>query len=375
MKIGGIIAEYNPFHNGHAYQLQMLKKHCEVVIVVMSGSFVQRGDVAITDKFTRARYAVLNGADLVVELPTAYALSPAHQFAYGAVCILKALGTNTICFGVETDDTKLLAKAAAALDLETPEQSQIIRRFLSEGYSYPKALSMAFSDKYGSLLNTPNNVLGIEYLRAAKNINADFEIFPLKRKGVMHDASVTSGNIASASHIRSLIKSNCSYESFVPKNCTVSDIRAIEHLDKAIISAIRIRKQKMFENTAEITEGLENKIVRAANSSSTFEELSETVKSKRYTRSRINRIILNAFLGIDKELSYKVPNYIRVLAGTQSGCAILNNSKLDVVTKVSDYTRGGKLFETDITATDIASLCGKNHLAGTDFTTSPFILK
>ncbi len=375
MKIGGIIAEYNPFHNGHAYQLQTLKKHCDIVIVVMSGSFVQRGDVAITDKFTRARYAVLNGADLVVELPTAYALSPAHQFAYGGVCILNALGTNTLCFGAETDDIMLLTEAASALDLETPGQSQIIRQLLSEGYSYPKALSMAFSDKYGSLLDTPNNVLGIEYLRAAGKIGADFEILPLKRKGVMHDSSDIAGNIASASYIRSLIKNNCSYESFVPENCTVCDIRTIEHLDTAIISAIRLRKQKMFENTAEITEGLENKIVRAANISATFDELAENVKSKRYTRSRINRIILNAFLGIDKDLSYKPPRYIRVLAGTQSGCAVLNNSKLDVVTKVSDYTRGEKLFETDITATDIAALCGKNFRAGTDFTTSPFILK
>lgn len=376
MRIGGIIAEYNPFHNGHAYQINKLKQHCDAVVIIMSGSFVQRGDAAITDKFTRALAAVKNGANLVAELPTAYVLSSAHQFAYGGVSLLKSLGSDVLCFGTETDDTSMLIYTANKIDNETQEQSALMKKYLSAGYSYPHAFSKVFSISDSTLLSMPNNILAIEYIRALSALCGNMEILPIKRTGVMHDSNAVSGNIASASYIRKLILSNKDISKYVPENYTISDIRRLDKLDNAIISAIRINGRDMFESIGDVSEGIENKIVYEAFRCCSINDLANAVKSKRYTRARINRILLNAFLRADKSLSHTAPDYIRVLAADKMGCSILKSisSDIDIITKTADYKGGSRLFSLDITAGDVASLCGNKTNGRTDYTISPFII-
>jgi len=187
MVVGGIIAEYNPFHNGHKYQIEKLKQKCDAIVIVMSGSFVQRGDVAITDKFTRAAAAVSNGADLVIELPTVYSLSSAQQFAFGGVNLLKMCGTDLICFGTE-DDAKLLFDAVKILEHE--DRSEKIKEYHSMGNSYPKALSLAYPE-ISDIISKPNNTLGIEYLRQMRNIGCEFKLYAIKRTGTDHDSRRT----------------------------------------------------------------------------------------------------------------------------------------------------------------------------------------
>lgn len=368
MVIGGIIAEYNPFHNGHKYQLDLLRQKCDAIVVVMSGSFVQRGDVAITDKFTRAEAAVQNGADLVVELPTVYSLSSAQQFAFGGVNLLKMCGTDLICFGAE-DDTESLFNAVKLL--EADDRSDEIIKYHSMGNSYPKALSLAYPE-ISDILAKPNNTLGIEYIRQIRNIGCNFKVYSIKRTGVDHDSSVTTENIASASNIRSIIKNNEPYSQYI-SDYKISDIRDISALDNAVISTIRILKEDFFlYDKSEVIP----RIIRAASLCSDLSTVCEEAKSKNITAAKIRRLILSSFLKLDPSLSKTAPTYIRPLAMNKIGASVLKNIKdIDIITKVADYTKENEMFLADLRATDIAALCGQNKRGCKDFTTSPVFIE
>ena len=372
MYIGGIIAEYNPFHNGHLYQINKLHEKCNTVVIVMSGSFVQRGDVAITDKFTRAKAAVLNGADLVVELPAAYSLSSAKQFAYGGVSILKALGVDMLCFGSESGDISSMLKAADILENETEEQSLKIKELMKSGINYPAAVTNVFSEIDSNILSKPNNILGLEYIRACRAIGYSPEYFPIKRFMTDHDSNTPKENIASASYIRSLIYKNKDYFSYVPKY-DINDIRSRATLDTAVISAIRIKKSGFFAPNTDIPESVKNKIVKGAFECNEISELTAYAKSKSVTAARINRAVLASFLGINGSLSKTEPSYIRVLAMNKKGAAVLKNTEnIDIITKTADYKKDNEMFEKDILASDISALCGKRKKGNTDYTISPF---
>ena len=180
MQITAVIAEYNPFHFGHRYQLEQIKKHSDAAVVIMSGPFVQRGEAAITDKWTRARAALLNGADLVLELPVIFALASAREFASGAVSLLdRTRAIDKLCFGTESGDAEALIKAAEIIENEPPQVSGKIKALVSEGMSYPAARELAFSELVpGGLLSSPNNILAIEYIRALMRIDSAIEPMP-----------------------------------------------------------------------------------------------------------------------------------------------------------------------------------------------------
>ncbi len=369
----GIVAEFNPFHYGHKYLIDCAKKHGNAVICVMSGNFVQRGDIAITDKFTRAEMAVRCGADLVLELPTPWAMSTAQNFAFGAVSILNALNiTDKIMFGSECGDIDLLIKTADIIS--SPEFCQEVNlRLKKYGETFAAARSRVLKDKKlfeTNILDNPNDTLGTEYILSARKLDFPCEFECVKRIGAKHDSSV-SEITASASLIREKIKQgNYTFlEKYMPidtyellKSANISDISKLE-------TAILCRLRTLFslDNPPilpDASEGIENRLKKAVMEAGTLEELYSLAKTKRYTLARIRRLVLSAFLEIDDSFFGKTPPYIRVLAFSSTGEKLLRDAakkaSLPIITKVSkinlsdEFTR--KVWETEVKATDIYSL-------------------
>ena len=378
MKITAVIAEYNPFHFGHKYQLDTIKSNSDAVIVIMSGPFVQRGEAAITDKWTRARSALLNGADLILELPVIYALNSAHEFAFGAVDILNRLNiVDELCFGSECGEISVLSDTAEILENEPAEISDKIKKLVSEGLSYPSAREKAFLKKIPEgILSSPNNILAVEYIRAIKKLNSKIMPVTLQRKGAgYHD--VISEELASASGIRERIFAGRSFSDLLP--CPDFEIYDTSKLDTALTAKLRLMSAEYLSKINGVSEGLENRILSAAFECSSIEQIAEAVKTKRYTMTRIKRILMSAMLDLTSELCKEKPDYIRVLGMTTSGADILRkikaNSELEIITKTADYTAKSPVFEADIRAQNIFSLCGGNKKGNADFTTSPVIIR
>ena len=364
----GIVAEYNPFHKGHEYHINKSREIAgnTPVIVVMSGDFVQRGDAAICDKFSRAEMALRCGADLVLELPIAYAMQSAEHFARGAVSILRAMDVDNISFGCECDDLSVLTEIAEILRTEPAWYKTALSEKLAKGLSFPTARSRALGD-FGKILETPNNILAIEYLKmGAPNPIA------IKRYGAEHDGQ-PAGDIASASFIRSSL--DYSFMPAAARGILGREIalgkapNTLEPLEAAIIAFLRKTTPEYLMKIHDISEGLENRI-KQWSSLGTLPAILTAIKSKRYTHSRIRRVILNAFFGITTGDVVAPPMYIRLLGSTERGRAELKKSALPIVTKAAR----AELSHTDVLATDIYSLLFKNpeyRVAGRDFTTSP----
>lgn len=369
----GIICEFNPFHNGHKYLIQKAKSHTkEPVIAVMSTSFTQRGEVAVTDKFTRAKSALLGGADLVIELPVAYAVSNAEVFAKSGVKLLSSFSDlSSLAFGCETDDIGLLKKAVSA-HRDTAVQALVAEKMQGGSY-YPKALETAVREIYGNdtadILSTPNNVLAVEYLKA---LSQNIIPLPIQRKSVSHDSAVTANGFASASYIREQLKKGGDISEFVPyEPCTLA---FPENLENAILYKLRSMSADEIRNLPDVTEGLENRIFSAVREYNSVNEILFAVKSKRYTLARLRRILVSALLGITKEIQGITPCYARVLGFTDEGAKALKSCNLPVITSVKKgLAMGGdieKLLKTEIFATDVFSLAvNPPQKCGADFTT------
>lgn len=395
MKIAGIIAEYNPFHNGHAFQIEQTKKQGAThIVAVMSGNFVQRGDIASYSKWARAKMALLNGADLVVELSTSYALSSANTFANAGVTILNTLGIHMLSFGSESGDIELLQQTASYIT--QAEQSDSMREHLSKGVSYPKALEQTVAALYGktyaTVMQTANNALGIEYLRAIQKINPSIEVITIEREQVDHDSKNAGETIASASYLRELIKNStiADIEPFVP-TCVYEiceqeveqGFSPIDHekLEFLLLHQLRIMTQDDFLMLPDVSEGLENRLYQSARKATSLQQFYEMVKTKRYTLARIRRIAFCALLGITKEIQAIPPQYVRVLACNKKGMGILRQAKkettIPIETKFATLNKHNPhALDIDINATDIYSLVQPNvQPCNLDFTTNTIIIK
>ena len=365
LSVFGVICEYNPFHNGHKYLLEQIKSDNNSVIAVMSGSFTQRGDVAIADKFSRAETAVKYGADLVLELPTVYACAPAETFARGAVQVLRGTGVlDSLCFGSETDDTELL-KAAADI-FEDERFKTELKANMESGDYYPKAVEKAaetiHSQKLAKLLSTPNNILAVEYLRALRGTDIGFKA--VKRVGTNHDSNEVSGEYTSASNIRSIIKQGGSFSSFTP-DYEITNPADFKNLERTVLYRMRTMNKDEIAALPDVKEGLENRIYDAVQTSGSLDELLDSVKTKRYTMSRLRRILVYALLGITADLPQTDAPYIRVLAFNKKGAELMSHikkrSSRPLITNVSDgYNslddNAKRIFDIDIRATDIFNL-------------------
>lgn len=377
----GIVAEFNPFHNGHKYLIETAKSLSdEAVVAVMSGAFVQRGGIAITDKLTRAKMALQNGVDLVIELPVTFSHNTAQKFALGAIATLNATGIfTTLAFGSECADAEALKNLARLIANEPPEISQKIREYLNEGVSYPVARTRAYEGLCDTTpLNTPNDILGIEYIRTCIDLGINPTILPIQRTGTDHDSETVSGNIASASEIRRRFILGEDATSFMPP----ADFELYDPklLDLAIISKLRLADANEISDINDMAEGLENRFIAEAKRCNTADELVMAVKSKRYTLSRIRRILYSTLLGLTKDVCSLPPSYIRVLGMNDKGRELLRTMKdtatLPIVIKPADY-KGDRIFDINTQAEDIFSLCCVNpekRSGGADLRMTPVII-
>ena len=386
----GIIGEYNPFHNGHLHHLNESKKitGANYTVAVISGNFVQRGNVALIDKWSRAKMAILNGVDLVLELPCIYSISSAENFASGAIKILNSLKiVDAVSFGSEINDMSVLKEFATILTEEPDEYKSLLAHELSKGISFPKArenaLLMYLNDirKYANVLSSPNNILAIEYLKALQISESTIEPVSIKRKGPGYNSNMVIDNLASGTAIRRYIENRNFYslDKVLPQVSydILSDaikkghyVSGLERFEKEIIFTLRRMTIAEIADLPDVSEGLENSLKNAANSCNNLAEFRRLVKSKRYTQTRIDRILLYALLGFtkdDMEDSKKVEPYIRVLGFNSKGEELLSeickeNKKLQVVTSVKNFMstcRNKKLLmmlEKDIQATNTYTL-------------------
>ena len=373
MKICAIICEYNPFHNGHLYQMSEAKRlsGADAVLCIMSGNFVQRGEAAILDKFTRAKHAILAGADAVIELPTIFATSNAELFAKGAIKLLSSIpSVTTLCFGAERAEQETFLHAATLLNDEPKEISAKIKELSAIGLSYAKARAQAWKDLLPQdLLSSPNNILGLEYTRAILSMNAALDILPIARVGGGYNEEALYENYSSASAIRLAIANKESFAGnlpdFVAKDLPASLESTLETLEKYALLSSSTEK---IAKVCDCSEGLENALKKGAESP---QSLVENLTSARYTASRIRRIALQNLLNIDEVLIRNGLNsalYLRVLAVKNPAKDILSalsNSPYPVIARPRDvsYLSGvaKDVFAVDTFAEKVYSLLYKQE--------------
>lgn len=332
MKTVGIICEYNPLHLGHQKQIRRIREEfgedCGIVCV-MSGNFVQRGAPAIIDKSLRAKAAVLCGADLVLELPVTCALSSAEGFAAGGVRILSQM-CDTLCFGAETADRQALLSAAVAL--LSKEFPPLLRQELEKGLSFPAARTAALEQMGLSFLplTQPNDILAAEYCKAILAQQSSMDIFPIHRSGSYH-AEIADSENPSATAVRKLMLIAHNWKSCVPPAAkSVFDGAALHSTaagERAVLGKLRSMTDAEFEALPFGSEGLWRKFMHACREQRTLEDIQTATKSKRYTRTRLDRMMMCAFLGITKETMELPVPYTRVLAFNDRGRNILNGVK------------------------------------------------
>ncbi len=366
MKVAAVIAEYNPFHKGHQWQLEQIRKNGNThIAVIMSPDFTQRGTPAIFPKRVRATAALQHGADLIIELPVCYASASAQRFAFGAVQLAAAMGcVDTLVFGAENADLFLLEQACMALEDERVEER--LREQLTKGITFAKAREIAvqqvYGDKTAAVLQKPNNILAVEYIAQLNKITASNKPQPmaLERIGNEHDGAPVQ-NFASASYIRSLLYQG-DWEQAQPylpqqayKNYREAKQRG-EFADflfgeRAVLSALRKMDISQMQLLPDISEGIENRLYQAVRKSCSIQQLYQEIKTKRYPLSRVRRLVMSAFLQLPANLQQQSPPYLRILGMNERGREILSKmkvtAKLPVSTslaRLAEYSDQAKIF-------------------------------
>ena len=351
MKLAAIICEFNPLHTGHKRLIDYAKNVADKVVCIMSGNFTQRGLPACADKYSRATHAILAGADLVVELPTVFATASAENFAYGAVAIAEKLGADCLVFGSECGDVETLKDCLKRID--DSETDKLIRKEVAKGVSYPKAVATATGL---DILNQPNNVLAIEYLRALRNAHSNITPFTLKREDNYNDNTPQQFASSKALRDNADLRDKFTYE-FVAKDI---DDTIVSKYYAVAPSILAVATKEQLEQTEGVTEGLHNRIFNADKTQG-YEHLMEEIKTKRYTRLKLQRIVLNYILGITKETvasSKAQQPTIKVLAVKSCETALLQGieNESDEITKRADRlyaTLSGKSTPTKLLKVDV----------------------
>lgn len=374
-KISGIISEFNPYHLGHqSLIVQTRQAGTTHIVAIMSGNFVQRGEPACFDKWTRTKTALSAGVDLVIELPLPWAIAGAETFARGGVTLANALGCiNQLSFGSECGDLNKLIQVADLLN--TPAFSIALQNELEKGVSFAAARQQAVAtlsdEATAALLEHPNNILAISYCKALKDINTTIKPFTIKRIGAAHnDCDSPHEKIASASQIRHMIFTKQTYTPYIPNETCQYLLKAISSkaapasihaLETAILAKLRTMSLKDFANLPDVSEGLEHRLNKAAKLSTNLNAFYNYVKTKRYTHARIRRIVLSAFLGVQASHTAHTLPYLHVLGFNEKGKEILKLTKqtasLPIITQYSQtqtlQTDAKAFFDLEATATDL----------------------
>lgn len=359
MKIGALIAEFNPLHAGHKLLIDTIKRENDAVIAVMSGNFVQRGECAIFEKYDRAKAAAANGVDLVIELPALYALSSAEGFAKGGVEILEKCGVvNSLYFGSECGDIDALSKCAEVLNDENEGFSALLNEKLSEGMSFPKARQMAAEAmiKEASILNEPNNILAVEYIRAIKKLGSKIVPSTIKRMGDGYNDTDIKSPVPSASAIRARLKSGEDAKGYMLYNYEASPT-FMKDFDIIIAARIKAIDKEELMLLPDCNDEIASRLMEAY-FKNTFEEIVTEAACRRYTQSRIRRILCNMIIGNNFK-EYVSPTYIRPLAFNKKGSELLRlmkeKSSLPIASRGA-VLKDDAIFKLECRATDIYNL-------------------
>ena len=360
MKIVGLITEYNPFHAGHLYHMQRAREltGADYCVVLMSGSFVQRGEPAIFDKYRRPKAALLAGADLVLEMPVAFSTASAHEFAAYGVALLSAIGVDAVVFGSECGQIEFLKQAASALNHESAEFQERLRKGLKAGLTYPQARAKALEmeDTWASVLTSPNNILGIEYLRAAEDLHSPMEFYTISRKGSgYHEDTLADANFPSASAIRGIIRNSLSKDKDL-LDILASHLPAVTHpaytgavpvfVDdfSELLNAAVLQMQATF-SIADLSPELAARLAKPPYFPLSFEERIQALKTRQLTYTRVSRALLHLVLGMReedisrwKEEGYAL--YARILGFRRQSSPLLSflhkKSSIPLITKMAD---------------------------------------
>ncbi|MEK3887079.1 nucleotidyltransferase [Bacillus sp. FSL K6-3431] len=380
MRSAGVVVEYNPFHNGHNYHIQETKRksQADVIIAVMSGNFLQRGEPALVSKWSRTKMALKAGADIIIELPYAFAVQKAETFAYGSVFLLNALKCNTICFGSERGDLLPFIRTLHFLEQHKEDYDDWIHSYMKEGLSYPTAASNAYKrlDPPDDLidLSKPNNILGFHYLSAAANINKQIEFITINRQNAdYHDEDFQHATIASATAIRKSLQQHSSLDkvrSFMP-DTTYSELATYKtaygqfhdwenywpYLQYQLLTIDADELRTIYE----VEEGIENRLIKAARQAESFLAFMQMIKTKRYTWTRLQRLCTHILCNCKKSDINKIgknPSYIRLLGMSEAGRIYLNQVKKDLpiplIAKVSAFPK--ELLQLDLKAANVYTL-------------------
>lgn len=377
MNVIGIIAEYNPFHLGHLYQINKIKEMYKdsIIIAIVSSLFTQRGDVSILNKWDKARIALDNGIDLVIELPYFYAGQSSDIFAKGAVTILNYLGIDTLVFGMESDDINNL-KLMADIQLNDKNYNNIVKEYLSNGYNYPTALSKAIKDILNLDIYLPNDLLALSYIKQVKLINNNINVIGIKRTNDYHSKEITS-NIVNASLIREQFKNNLDISNYIPSydtnklyNVSVNDFYPL--LKYQILNNIN-----NLDKFLTVDEGIDNRIKKYIKNSNNWNELVNNIKTKRYTYNKINRMLMHILFNLTKDESKNIViDYVRVLGFNSKGRSYLNkikkNKDINIVTNYKDGI--SKLFDLENRVNNIYAIIVDNKLIYEEYSHNPIII-
>ena len=377
MNVIGVIAEYNPFHLGHLYQINKIKEMYKdsIIIAIVSSSFTQRGDVSILNKWNKARIALDNGIDLVIELPYFYAGQSSDIFAKGAVTILNYLGIDTLVFGMESDDINNL-KLMADIQLNDKNYNNIVKEYLSNGYNYPTALSKAIKDILNLDIYLPNDLLALSYIKQVKLINNNIDVIGIKRTNDYHSKEITS-NIVNASLIREQFKNNLDISNYIPNydtnklyNVSVNDFYPL--LKYQILNNIN-----NLDKFLTVDEGIDNRIKKYIKNSNNWNELVNNIKTKRYTYNKINRMLMHILFNLTKDESKNIAiDYVRVLGFNSKGRSYLNkikkNKEINIVTNYKDGI--SKLFDLENRVNNIYAIIVDNKLIYEEYSHNPIII-
>ena len=377
MNVIGIIAEYNPFHLGHLYQINKIKEMYKdsIIIAIVSSSFTQRGDVSILNKWDKARIALDNGIDLVIELPYFYAGQSSDIFAKGAVTILNYLGIDTLVFGMESDDINNL-KLMADIQLNDKNYNNIVKEYLSNGYNYPTALSKAIKDVLNLDIYLPNDLLALSYIKQVKLINNNINVIGIKRTNDYHSKEVNS-NIVNASLIREYLRDNKNINNFIPSydtsvlyNVSINDFFLL--LKYQIVNNI-----DNLDEFLTVDEGIENRIRKCIRNSNNWDELVKNIKTKRYTYNKINRMFIHILTNLTKEDIKNINiDYVRVLGFNKKGQSYLNKIKKDIdIPIVTNYKNNiSRLFDLEYRINYIYSIIVDEKLIKEEISHNPIIV-
>lgn len=375
MRIIGLIAEYNPFHNGHLYQINKIKEMYpdSIVIAVVSSYFTQRGDISILNKWDKTRVALDNGIDIVIELPFVFATQSSDIFAKGAITLLEEMHIDTLIFGTETDNIDWL-KEVAHLQLNNKEYDIKVKNYLNRGLNYPTATNKAIEDLTGYKVDSPNDLLALAYIKQIKQDKKDIEIVNIKRTIAYHTTE-TENNITSASNIRTKYLNNENISSLIPYSLNnlykVSMNNLFSYLKYKIIT-----EENTLSMYQTVDEGIEGRIIKYINESNSYEELIQNIKTKRYTYNKISRMLLHILTNFTKEEASSIKiDYIRLLGFTSNGKEYLNKIKKKILIPIiTGYKKNiSKILDIELRITKIYSLVTSKDLVKEEYRNKPII--